>query len=69
MIIAICGFMGAGKTSFLKMYPEVNSIDLDQFMEEELGSDLGGYIRKNGWKNFREYESKSLIKADRKSVV
>ena len=63
MIIAICGFMGAGKTSFLKMYPDVSSVDLDKFMEEELGSELGSYIRENGWKAFRDFESKSLIKA------
>ncbi len=63
MIIAICGFMGAGKTSFLKMYPEVNSIDLDKFMSEQLGQELGDFIRENGWEKFREFESKSLSTA------
>lgn len=60
MIIAICGFMGAGKSAFLKMYPEVNSIDLDQFMSEKLGRELGDFIRDEGWDKFRDFESSSL---------
>ncbi|WP_372652920.1 shikimate kinase [Halobacteriovorax sp.] len=60
MIIAVCGFMGAGKSSFLRMYPEVNSIDLDTFMSEKLDCKLGDFIRDNGWDKFRDYESESL---------
>jgi len=60
VIIAVCGFMGAGKSTFLKMYPEVNSIDLDLFMSEKLGCELGDFIRTKGWEAFRDYESESL---------
>lgn len=59
VIIAICGFMGAGKSSFLNIYPEVSGIDLDKLIETRVG-DLGDYIRTSGWQSFREAESESL---------
>ncbi len=51
--------MGAGKSSFLKIYPEVTGIDLDLFIEGRIGA-LGDFIRKEGWHAFRDEESKSL---------
>jgi shikimate kinase len=61
VIIAICGFMGAGKSSFLKQYPEVDSIDIDQALETDIGA-LGEYIRKSGWGSFRSLEAQKILK-------
>lgn len=59
MIIAICGFMGAGKSTFLTQFPEVDSFDLDGVIEDKVGV-LGDYIRTEGWESFRSLESKTL---------
>ena len=59
MIIAICGFMGAGKSSFLKQYPDVNSVDIDHSIELEVGP-IGEFIRDRGWGDFRELETKKI---------
>jgi shikimate kinase len=59
VIIAICGFMGSGKSTFLDQFPEVNSVDLDQQLEQSHGA-LGDFIRSEGWDKFRDHESESL---------
>lgn len=56
MIIAICGFMGAGKSSFLKQYPEVDSVDTDLLIEGEVGA-IGDFVRANSWDEFRAKEN------------
>lgn len=61
MIIAICGFMGAGKSSILKQYPEIPSMDIDLLLESEVGP-LGEFIRKSGWEKFRLNESLMIKK-------
>ncbi|WP_417335503.1 shikimate kinase [Halobacteriovorax marinus] len=60
MIIAICGFMGAGKSTFLQAFSGVPIIDLDIAIRDEVGEDLGEYIRRSGWEKFRQLESLCL---------
>ncbi|WP_127714984.1 shikimate kinase [Halobacteriovorax sp. HLS] len=62
MIIAICGFMGTGKSSFLKQFPEIKSIDLDLYIEQDKGS-IAQLIRTEGFEVFRQIESKALKNA------
>lgn len=67
MLIFLCGFMGCGKTTFLKKLEKTSKgkeqfIDLDREMECRfaLGQNLGAYIEKVGWEKFREQEKKLI---------
>jgi len=67
----ICGFMGAGKTSYLQNFSKsiynsqmtFDCVDLDQFIYKELAnnySSLSEFIENEGWEIFRELEYKKL---------
>ena len=68
MLILICGFMGAGKTTFLKALQSENDIqtnylDLDQVIFEKYGAgkqDLAQVIEDLGFEKFREIEMATL---------
>lgn len=62
MLIYICGFMGAGKTTLWKKLRAENKIDGLDFDAEIARrqsfepSELGGFIEEVGWDYFRELE-------------
>lgn len=65
MSIFICGFMGSGKTTFLKKLQETKAdnrsfIDTDQEinrLHNKASSKLGDWIEAVGWDQFRAFES------------
>lgn len=69
MNILVCGFMGAGKTSFVKRFQQNNLgysiFDLDHLVANSLGiveTDLGEWIKKNSLEFFRQKEIDILKK-------
>ena len=66
MIISLCGFMGAGKSTvgkFLSNYLGTDFIDLDNMLEKRFGCSISDYFAKNGEEPFRaeEYDALSEI--------
>lgn len=63
MIIALCGFMGAGKTTIGKrVSKKVNFkyIDLDDYIVEKCGTSIAQIFDEKGENEFRRIESDSL---------
>lgn len=62
MIILICGFMAAGKTQVLSYFPELKTIDLDQYILENFPHyrTLADLIQDKGMQGFRLIESLML---------
>ena len=63
MIIALCGFMTAGKTLAGKALAEktgMRLIDLDQYIEQKEGMDMESIFREKGEEYFRLAEEASL---------
>ena len=68
MVVLICGFMGAGKTTFLKHLQSKSGIqttylDLDQVIFEKHGADkknLSQVIEQIGFEKFRDIEISTL---------
>lgn len=66
MLIYIVGFMGSGKSSLLRKWQSelsVPSFDFDEELERrfQVGSgELGDWIRKNSWGEFRRKEAELL---------
>lgn len=63
MIIALCGFMGAGKTTIGKrVSKKVNFkyIDLDDYIVEKCGTSIAQIFEEKGENEFRRIESDSL---------
>ena len=63
MIIALCGFMTAGKTLAGKALAEktgMRLIDLDQYIEQKEGLDMESIFREKGEEYFRMAEEASL---------
>lgn len=63
MIIALCGFMTAGKTLAGKALAEktgMGLIDLDQYIEQKEGMDMESIFREKGEEYFRLAEEASL---------
>jgi len=61
--IFICGFMGAGKSTFLTKFrgSEIALIDLDDLiLSKSARENLGDYIEEIGWDRFRELELTQL---------
>jgi shikimate kinase len=61
--IFICGFMGAGKSTFLRKFSGSDLIlmDLDELILSKGGREnLGDYIEEIGWERFRELEFSQL---------
>ncbi len=85
MVILICGFMGAGKTTFLSQLEKNSSeknlyLDLDQVLVEKHSGqfeNLSQLIGHFGWEQFRELEFETLVnlvelngeKSDRDLIV
>ena len=72
--IFICGFMGAGKSTFLRKFSGSDLIlmDLDELILINSGQEnLGNYITEIGWERFRELELSQLteILKTKKSVM
>lgn len=63
MIIALCGFMGAGKTTIgKKVSKKVNFkyIDLDDYIVEKSGKSIAQIFENSGESEFRRIETDSL---------
>jgi shikimate kinase len=67
LIIALCGFMGSGKSYFVKKLEQNSNegkfLDLDDvvYFKNQTGEkDLAELIEKRGWSYFREKEFRSL---------
>lgn len=63
MIIALCGFMGAGKTTIGKRVSkkvDFKYIDLDDYIVEKSGKSIAQIFDENGENEFRRIESDSL---------
>jgi len=63
MKIFLIGFMGCGKSTFgkkLAVKLGYDFIDLDQVLENEVGSNIGDYFASHGEDAFRTLESKVL---------
>jgi len=63
--VLICGFMGCGKSTLLSdlEQPGLRCLDLDDYIFEQYAAeykDLGSFIRKVGWQEFRRVESLAL---------
>ena len=79
MKILICGFSGAGKTTFLQMCKDnslgFQCLDLDQELSLDLkiqSNQLGQWIRLNGLPLFRELEAakiKELLSHPQKAII
>jgi shikimate kinase len=72
--IFICGFMGAGKTTFLKKFSnsEFELIDLDEsILKDSTYKDLLELIEEIGWETFRKLEFNKLKKilSDNEKVI
>lgn len=63
MIIALCGFMGAGKTTIGKKVSkkvDFKYIDLDDYIVEKSGKSIAQIFNDNGEGEFRRLETDSL---------
>lgn len=62
MVVLICGFMAAGKTSVLSNFPQLETIDLDQYILENFPHyrNLADLINDKGMQGFRLIESQML---------
>lgn len=63
MIISLCGFMGAGKSTigkFLASHTGYAFIDLDRYIEAKRGCTIADFFAMAGEKKFREEEFRSL---------
>jgi shikimate kinase len=79
MKILICGFMGAGKTTFLKKFQPnelgFECIDLDEALANQLGlhpNRLGEWILQNGFPLFRDLEKtkiKELLRHSNNMII
>ena len=70
MIISLCGFMGAGKSTvgkFLSNYLGTDFIDLDNMLEKRFGCSISDYFAKNGEESFRSEEYSALSEIFTKS--
>ncbi len=63
MIISLCGFMGAGKSTIgknLARYTGFRFIDLDNYIEHKTGRTVSDFFEKNGEYTFRLIELEAL---------
>lgn len=61
----LCGFMGAGKTTFLRRFSglDITLVDLDEeILSKSQFTNLGDYIEQIGWEQFRLLELSYLKK-------
>ena len=59
MIISLCGFMGAGKSTvgkYLAQFLGYKFIDLDIYIEQKLGMSVSDFFSQNGEEAFRKEE-------------
>ena len=66
MIISLCGFMGAGKSTvgkYLAQLLRYDFIDLDQYIEQKYNMTVNDFFAQKGEEAFRleEYDSLSEI--------
>jgi pentafunctional AROM polypeptide len=64
--IILIGMRGTGKTQAGRLLSRVLSrqfLDLDEFLESQLGKSIPEIIKESGWEYFREQEALHLIKA------
>ena len=63
MIISLCGFMGAGKSTIGKHLARITGytfIDLDHYIEEKVDMSIPEFFKKEGEEAFRAEEFASL---------
>ena len=63
MIISLCGFMGAGKSTIgrhLSRFMGCDLIDLDAYIEKKLGTKISEIFKANGEEYFRTQEHTAL---------